>query len=78
MLKISLLQAPDYMILIPKIEKSFYRGRGGGGGHPLPHPPPARGLGRSARSHLSKIIPPPPPPPHFGRPVYASDCFTIT
>ena len=28
MLKISLLHAPDYMILTPQIEKSPYRGRG--------------------------------------------------
>ena len=37
MLKISLLHAPDYMILTPNIEKSPYRGRGGGGGTPPSH-----------------------------------------
>ena len=61
----SLLHAPDYMILTPKSEKSPYRGRGD---TTLPHPPPARSLrslafvlniffGSEIRNH--------PPPPTF-------------
>ena len=65
MLKISLLHAPDYMILTPKIEKFPYGGRQD---TPLPHPPPARSL-RSLAFVLkifsvfflkSEITPPPP------------------
>ena len=47
MLKISLLHAPDYMILTPQNEKSPYRGRGD---TPLP----------SVFFLKSEIIPPPP------------------
>ena len=67
---ISLLHAPDYMILTPKIEKSPY------------HTLPARslrslGLGRSATSHLfSKYFLcfswSQKSPPYFWRPVYAT------
>ena len=72
MLKISLLHAPDYMILTTKIEKSPYRGRAD---TPLPHPSPARSL-RSLAFVLkifSVFFLKSPPPPHFGRPVYATD-----
>ena len=72
MLKISLLHAPDYMILTPKIEKSPYRGRGD-----TPSPRSLASLPRicsknifcvflQVRNHL-------PPPPHFWRPVYATE-----
>ena len=81
MLKISLLHAPDYMILTgPKIEKNLPTV----GDTPLPHPPPARSLRSSGLvAPLPRICsqnifcvflevrysppppPPPPPPPTF-------------
>ena len=72
MLKISLLHAPDYMILTPKIETSPYRGRG-------TPPPPTHtpSPARSPRSFAfvleifsvffwkSEITHSPPPPPGY-------------
>ena len=51
MLNISLLHAPDYMILTPQIEKSPYRGRGETPSHTLPP------LGRFAPSGLVAPLP---------------------
>ena len=76
MLKISLLHAPDYMILTPKIEKSPYPGRGNIPSHTLPRSVASLPRAWSPRSlafvlkifsvfFLKSEIPPPPLPHTF-------------